>query len=90
MGAAHRVSVSHRCASAIGGPRLELGSDRFIEVDDREGEFVLVNKLAYDLKLPFTTHHLAQWSNPCRGDIAVFFSPSDGERLIKRGDRSAR
>jgi signal peptidase I len=49
-----------------------------------EGELVLVNKLAYDLKLPFTTHHLAQWSDPVRGDIVVFFSPQDGERLVKR------
>jgi len=43
-----------------------------------------VNKLAYDLKVPFTTWHLAQWSNPQRGDIVVFYSPYDGERLVKR------
>ena len=49
-----------------------------------EGELVFVNKLAYDLKVPFTTHHLAQWSNPARGDIVVLFSPKDGERLVKR------
>jgi signal peptidase I len=49
-----------------------------------EGDLVLVNKLAYDLKFPFTTHHLAQWSDPSRGDIVVFFSPKDGERLVKR------
>jgi signal peptidase I len=49
-----------------------------------EGELVLVNKLAYDLKFPFTTRHLAQWRNPVRGDIVVFFSPRDGERLVKR------
>jgi signal peptidase I len=49
-----------------------------------EGELVLVNKLAYDFKFPFTTHHLAQWSDPSRGDIVVFFSPQDGERLVKR------
>jgi signal peptidase I len=36
------------------------------------------------LKFPFTTHHLAQWSDPCRGDIAVFFPPKDGQRLVKR------
>ncbi|HEY0943836.1 MAG TPA: signal peptidase I [Opitutaceae bacterium] len=49
-----------------------------------EGELVLVNKLAYDLKVPFTTRHLAIWSNPQRGDVAVFFSPRDGTRLVKR------
>ncbi len=47
-------------------------------------EFVWVNKLAYDLKVPFTTHHLAHWGDPQRGDIAVFFSPADGGRLVKR------
>jgi signal peptidase I len=49
-----------------------------------EGDLVLVNKLAYDLKVPFTTTHLMKWSDPARGDIAVFFSPEDGSRLVKR------
>src|SRR5271168_1455814 len=49
-----------------------------------QGDRVFVNKLAYDLKVPFTTWHLAQWSNPKRGDIVVFYSPVDGTRLVKR------
>jgi signal peptidase I len=49
-----------------------------------EGDRVFVNKLAYDLKLPFTTRHLAEWNSPHRGDIVVFFSPRDGQRLVKR------
>jgi signal peptidase I len=49
-----------------------------------EGDRVYVNKLAYDLKVPFTTWHLAHWDNPRRGDIVVFFSPRDGQRLVKR------
>jgi signal peptidase I len=49
-----------------------------------EGDLVLVNKLAYDLKMPFTTRHLAQWSDPARGDVVVFFSPANGMRLVKR------
>jgi signal peptidase I len=48
------------------------------------GDRLFVNKLAYDLKVPFTTWHLAQWSNPQRGDIVVFYSPHDGTRLVKR------
>jgi signal peptidase I len=57
-----------------------------------QGDRVFVNKLAYDLKTPFTTWHLAQWGDPKRGDIVVFFSPVDGTRLVKRvvgvpGDR---
>ncbi len=49
-----------------------------------EGDRVFVNKLAYDLKVPFTTLHLADWGDPRRGDVVVFFSPHDGQRLVKR------
>src|SRR5882672_8525685 len=49
-----------------------------------EGDRIFVNKLAYDLKVPFTTRHIAEWSNPRRGDIVVFYSPQDGKRLVKR------
>jgi signal peptidase I len=49
-----------------------------------EGELVFVNKLAYDLKVPFTTLHLSTWGNPVRGDVVVFYSPRDGTRLVKR------
>ena len=49
-----------------------------------EGDRVWVNKLAYDLKVPFTTLHVAEWANPKRGDIVVFYSPYDGKRLVKR------
>ena len=49
-----------------------------------EGDLVFVNKLAYDLKMPFTLQRLGEWDNPARGDIVVFFSPHDGMRLVKR------
>ncbi len=49
-----------------------------------EGELVAVNKLAYDLKIPFTTTHLSTWGNPARGDVIVFVSPADETRLVKR------
>lgn len=57
-----------------------------------EGDRVVVNKLAYDLKIPFTTFELLKWGDPKRGDIVVLFSPADGTRLVKRvvgvpGDR---
>jgi signal peptidase I len=57
-----------------------------------EGDRVFVNKLAYDLKVPFTTWRIARWSEPQRGQIVVFFSPHDEKRLVKRviglpGDR---
>src|SRR5215213_7423472 len=49
-----------------------------------EGDRIFVNKLAYDLKVPFTTWHLAEWDDPERGDVVVFYSPADGVRLVKR------
>ena len=49
-----------------------------------EGDRIVVNKLAYDLKVPFTTWHLAEWSNPTRGEIVTFYSPDDEKLLIKR------
>ena len=49
-----------------------------------EGDRIFINKLAYDLKIPFTTAHLAQWADPQRGDIVVFYAPDDGLRLVKR------
>ena len=48
------------------------------------GDRVFVNKLAYDLKIPYTTLQVVKWSEPKRGDIVVFFSPVNGKRLIKR------
>ncbi len=48
------------------------------------GERIVVNKLAYSLRLPFTRVHLRRWAEPRRGDIVVLFSPADGTRLVKR------
>jgi signal peptidase I len=48
------------------------------------GDRIFVNKLAYDLKVPFTTWHVATWGGPERGDIVVFYSPIDGKRMVKR------
>jgi signal peptidase I len=48
------------------------------------GDRIFVNKLAYDLKVPFTTYHMLQWGDPKRGDVVVFFSPEDSKRLVKR------
>ena len=49
-----------------------------------EGDFVFVNKAAYDLRVPLTLHRVARWADPRRGDIVICFSPDDGVRLIKR------
>ncbi len=59
-----------------------------------EGDVVLVNRLAYNVKIPLTDVVLVHTGEPQRGDIVTFSSPRDGTRLIKRviglpGDRIA-
>lgn len=49
-----------------------------------EGDVVLVNRLAYDLKVPLTDVSLARLGDPQRGDVVTFSSPRNGMRLIKR------
>jgi signal peptidase I len=49
-----------------------------------EGDVVLVNRLAYDLKVPLTDVALARLGEPARGDVVTLHSPRDGTRLIKR------
>jgi len=59
-----------------------------------EGDVVLVNRLAYDLKLPLSDVVLLALAEPRRGDVVTLSSPAGGTRLIKRvvglpGDRVA-
>jgi signal peptidase I len=49
-----------------------------------EGDVVLVNRLAYNLKVPLTDIVVSRLGDPQRGDIVTFSSPQDGKRLIKR------
>ena len=49
-----------------------------------EGDMLYVNKMAYDLRIPFTYRRLIKWSNPQKGDIVICFSPQDQIRLVKR------
>lgn len=49
-----------------------------------EGDRIVVNKLAYGLRVPFTTWSIADWSTPQRGDVVICFAPDTGERLVKR------
>ncbi|MDP6374880.1 MAG: signal peptidase I [Pseudomonadales bacterium] len=56
------------------------------------GDRIVVDKLAYDLRVPFTLHRLARWEAPQRGDVVTFPSPRDELLLVKRivgipGDR---
>jgi signal peptidase I len=49
-----------------------------------EGDRIFVNKLAWDLRVPYTLLRLASWGHPDRGDIVVLYSPEDETRLVKR------
>ena len=49
-----------------------------------EGDVVLVDRLAYDFKLPLSNIVMFKLGTPRRGDVIVFTSPKDGVRLIKR------
>ena len=48
------------------------------------GDRVFVSRIAYDVKLPFTSTVIDRNGDPQRGDLAVFKSPYSDERLIKR------
>jgi len=58
------------------------------------GDQITIDKLAYDIKVPFINHSLVRLDEPKRGDIVVFESESAGMRMVKRviglpGDRIA-
>ncbi len=48
------------------------------------GDRVVVDKTAYGVRIPFTTIDLFASATPARGDVVVFDSPENGDRLIKR------
>lgn len=50
----------------------------------KEGDRIIVDKMAYDLKIPFTQVSLVALREPQRGDIVVFESFAANNRLIKR------
>ncbi len=57
-----------------------------------EGDRILINKMAYDLRLPFTHISLVKLADPQAGDIVIFDSAVSDKRLVKRvigvpGDR---
>jgi len=58
------------------------------------GDQITIDKLAYDIKVPFINHSLMRLNEPKRGEIVVFESKSAGMRMVKRviglpGDRVA-
>ena len=49
-----------------------------------EGDRIFTNKMAYDIRIPFTHVSLYQTGEPARGDIIIFDSKAAGNRLVKR------
>jgi signal peptidase I len=49
-----------------------------------DGDKVWVNKLAYDVKIPFTEISLTEISDPQRGDVIIIDSKKADKRLVKR------
>lgn len=48
------------------------------------GDRIISDRLAYDIKIPFTDVIVKHIADPQRGDIVTFSSPEDGVRLVKR------
>ncbi|WP_285163003.1 signal peptidase I [Shewanella goraebulensis] len=48
------------------------------------GDRILANKMAYDVRIPFTHFSLYKTGDPVRGDIIIFDSEAAGNRLVKR------
>lgn len=56
------------------------------------GDFILVNKFAYGLRLPAFNNKIVDLGEPKRGDVVVFRFPGylcfDGGKLVRSGDMS--
>ena len=48
------------------------------------GDFILVNKWTYGLRLPVLRHKFFEIGEPNRGDVVVFFPPHENRYFIKR------
>jgi signal peptidase I len=48
------------------------------------GDYILVNKNRYGLRLPLTNYYIYRREQPKRGDVVVFFPPNDDRYFIKR------
>jgi len=48
------------------------------------GDRIVVNRLAYDLRVPFTRISLISLGSPERGDVVIFRAPHNDRRMVKR------
>ena len=75
--------------AAVTAARSSLADHYYVPTGSMEysllpGDRVIVNKMSYGLRIPLTKIDIFGSSTPQRGEIAVFDSPQDGRRLIKR------
>lgn len=49
-----------------------------------KGDRIVVNRAAYDVRVPFSSIRLLHRGDPEFGDLVVFLSPEDGKRLLFR------
>ena len=49
-----------------------------------EGDRIFINKMAYDLRVPFTHISLVKTGEPSFGDVIIFDSKASDNRLVKR------
>jgi len=75
--------------AAVTAARSSLADHYYVPSGSMEyslipGDRVFVDKTAYGLRVPLTKIRFFSTRTPERGEIAVFDSPEDGTRLIKR------
>jgi len=49
-----------------------------------EGDRIFINKMAYDIRVPFTHISLVKMADPKRNEIIIFDSVASDKRLVKR------
>lgn len=60
-----------------------IASGRSMQPAIRNGNVLVINRLAYGLRLPGTEKYLLRWSLPKTGDVVVFVTPQ-GSIAVKR------
>jgi signal peptidase I len=75
--------------AAVGATRSSVADHYFVPTGSmiptvEVGDRVMVNKLAYGMRVPFSDALLLSWGQPRAGDVVVLSSPEDGITLLKR------
>ena len=48
------------------------------------GDRIVVDKISYDLRVPFSLKRIHAWGDPQRGDVVTFPNPNDDRVYVKR------